>query len=121
MRPLDFYLAVPYSHPNKLIMNIRFETVTFVLAELSRQGKVCFSPITHSHKVSVDFGVDGEWEFWQSIDFKFLDACQSIIVLKLDGWDRSRGVLAEIEYAKQSGMKLYQITDFDTLIVEDFE
>ena len=119
MRPLDAYLAVPYSHPNKLMMNIRFETVTAILANLTRKGMVCFSPITHSHKVSVDYGVDGAWEFWENIDFKFLDACQSIIVVKMEGWDKSRGVLAEIEYAKKTGMGMFEITDFNSLEIKE--
>jgi len=37
-------------------------------------------------------------EYWVRFDEAFMEFCSRIVVLKIDGWDSSRGVKREIEW-----------------------
>jgi hypothetical protein len=94
------YLASPYSHPDPAVVEARFKAACKATAELMRRGKHVFSPIAHSHQVAVIGGLHLGWEFWQQIDFEWIRMCAAVYVLTLDGWEDSKGVTAEIVYAK---------------------
>jgi hypothetical protein len=94
------YLASPYSHPDPEVRHQRFEAVNKAAAELMRRGHVIFSPISHSHIIARDHDLPTDWEFWERIDLEFVKKCDELWVLKLDGWEESKGVWAEICIAK---------------------
>jgi len=96
------YLASPYSHPDAAVVERRFEAACQAAAALIRQGKTVFSPIAHSHSIC-RYGLPGDWRFWQRQDLEYLDACDEVVVLKLEGWQESRGVQAEIAAARALG------------------
>ena len=98
MKPI-FYIAVPYTHPNPNISDLRFRMVTEFCARQSRLGVVVFSPITHSHELA-KYGTPSVWEFWKQIDVEFLRRSSFLIILMLDGWRDSVGVQAEIKLAQ---------------------
>jgi Domain of unknown function (DUF1937) len=93
------YLASPYSHPDKNVMNRRYVAACKATAEMMRRGAHVFSPIAHSHVVAVIGKLNLGWEFWSQIDFEWIRLCGSVCILKLDGWEKSVGVKAEISYA----------------------
>jgi hypothetical protein len=43
------------------------------------------------------------WSFWEQYDRKFLERCDEVVVLMLDGWEESVGVQAEIRIAGELG------------------
>jgi hypothetical protein len=43
------------------------------------------------------------WSFWQQIDREHLRRCDEVVVLMLDGWDRSVGVREEVCIARELG------------------
>lgn len=95
------YLASPYSHPDGHVRTKRFEEVCKKAAELMGAGYLVFCPIAHSHPIEVIGMPDiksGDW--WLRQDFAILKACDELVVLKMDGWDKSYGVGKEIEFAK---------------------
>lgn len=96
------YLASPYTHPDPAVRQERFEAACRAAAALMRRGRICFSPIAHSHPLC-QYGLPGDWEFWQRQDLEFLAACDEVVVLKLDGWQHSRGIQAEIAAARALG------------------
>lgn len=97
-RPL-VYLACPYIDKQGLGREYdRFNAVTKAAAELSRQGLVVFSPITHSHPMAM-YGLPKDWAFWQRVDYAYLRCSRQLRVLTLDGWKDSVGVRAEMEFA----------------------
>ncbi len=96
------YLAAPYSHPDPQVREQRFRTVCQVTAVMFREGKIVFSPITHSHPL-VEHGMPTSWEYWQTVDRLYLSRCDELVVLKLRGWEQSVGVQAEIEIARELG------------------
>lgn len=110
MKPL-VYLASPYSHPSQHVREQRFEKVSKIAAEILLDGYLLpFSPIAHSHPMAVHgcppisavFATD--WKAWQELDLAFIDRCDAIVVVQLDGWEQSVGVTAEIDYARSKGM-----------------
>lgn len=96
------YLASPYSHSDPVVREERFLITCQATAEMLRAGVVVFSPIVHSHPL-VAFGLPTEWSSWERIDYAYLERCDEVVVLMLDGWDRSVGVLAEIAVARELG------------------
>lgn len=96
------YLASPYSHPDPAVRQQRFEAACRAAAAMIRQGQTVFSPIAHSHAICA-FGVPLDWRFWSRHDRRYLEACDEVVVLMLDGWQESVGVQAEIAIARELG------------------
>ncbi|HEY1066543.1 MAG TPA: DUF1937 family protein, partial [Pirellulales bacterium] len=103
------YLASPYSHPSQDVRQQRFERVSQIAAQILLDDYVLpFSPIAHSHPIAV-YGqmleaMTNAWAAWQELDIAFIDRCDAIVVVQLDGWDKSVGVAAEIDYARSRSM-----------------
>lgn len=97
------YLASPYSHPSAYIMHKRFKDVCAVAAKLMAEGKIIFSPIAHTHPIALAGKLPTDWSYWKEFDKEFLNVCDSMIVLMLDGWKESVGIRAEIEYFTELG------------------
>ena len=97
------YLAVPYSHKNKNVRELRFEIANMVTAILIRSGAIVYSPISHTHPVDKymkgDFG-------WVEFDFNFLKHCKKLVILRLPGWKESEGIKREMEYANNNNIKI---------------
>lgn len=96
------YLACPYSHPEAHIRERRFQAVNKVAARLMKEGRIIFSPISHTHPIAL-YGLPKGWEFWREYDLVFIQQCEKVIVLMLDGWKKSIGVQSEIRIAKSLG------------------
>ena len=65
-------------------------------------GKTVFSPIAHSHSICL-LGLPLDWAFWERHDLEFLQMCDEVVVLIVDGWQASVGVRAEIVIARKLG------------------
>ena len=50
-------------------------------------------------------GANGE--NWYDFDLAFLARSSRMVVLKIPGWDRSRGILVEIGFALARGIPIY--------------
>ena len=97
------YLASPYSHDDPAIRQQRYEAACVATAHLIKQGFPVISPIVHSHVLHAELGCGGDWETWAAIDRQLIDASIELWVLMLDGWEMSKGVAAEIDYADELG------------------
>lgn len=96
------YLASPYSHPDAAVREARFQAVARHAAKLMRDGVNVFSPITHTHPIA-QYGLPKGWAFWERYDRVMLGVCDRLIVLKLDGWEESKGVAVEIAIMQANG------------------
>ena len=96
------YLANPYTHPDPAMREARFKAACRQAAEMFRCGIPVFSPIAYSHAIAAH-DLPLEWEFWERFDRVFLETCDEVWVLTLDGWRESRGVQAEIALAHELG------------------
>jgi Domain of unknown function (DUF1937) len=103
-RPLS-YLACPYSSDNPAEKVWRYEQATLAAAWLTaEQGLTVFSPITHSHSMHTVGYCGGDWEFWKKVDWDYLAVSKEVIVLLIEGWDKSVGIAAELKLARDAGM-----------------
>lgn len=101
-------LACPFRHPDTKIRKKRCAAAHYAAAELSKQGYHVFSPLTHNH-ILVDLAPELPGEHWMQFDLTILSFCKTLFVLKLDGWETSRGVQQEIQFAKEKGMKIIEL------------
>ncbi len=106
------YLACPYAHKFEEVRTARFLMANKAAAKLIKQGNKVFSPISHSHPLNLT----GElpqigWDFWEAFDRCFLEMCKALYVLKIDGWDKSVGVTAEIRIAKELGIPIHFVDE----------
>lgn len=102
-----YYLASPYTHKDAAIRKQRAEQATEAAVKLLRMGIFVFAPIPYNEPWE-RFNLPGDWAFWAEFDKSFVERCDGgLIVLMLDGWDKSTGVTAEIEFAKSIGSPVY--------------
>lgn len=87
-----------------MVRQQRYEAACRLAARLMEQGYVVYSPIAHSHGLAVFGGLRGDWEFWERCDRAMLEHASLVVVLRLDGWAESSGVMAEIGIAWEMGI-----------------
>lgn len=108
MDPLIF-ISSPFSSKDKAIQNYRVEAVNKYVAELTSQRFHVFSPITYGTLLLKYKEMPSDWKFWKNFCEAFLIKCDEVRVLKLEGWDDSEGVKAEIEFAKANNIPVTYI------------
>ena len=90
---------------------------TAAAATLVRRKIVVYSPITMTHPLDVALAGDSTLgsQFWVDFDEAFMRKCAGVIVLQLDGWDRSAGVAHEIDFFMREGkpMRTMAISDIE--------
>jgi nucleoside 2-deoxyribosyltransferase len=100
------YLACPYSDPDPAICEQRVLEADRIAAQLMVQGNIVFSPLSHSHRIAHHIENHQDCDFWLSQDLAFIDWADEIVVLKLDGWDKSKGIKIELEHAQAKGVPI---------------
>ncbi|MEN6536334.1 MAG: DUF1937 family protein [Bryobacteraceae bacterium] len=95
-------MASPYTHIDPAVRRQRFESACRAAAALISRGKTVFSPISHSYGICA-CGIPHDWQFWKQHDHRYLEVCDEVVVLMLDGWQESVGVQAEIAIARELG------------------
>jgi hypothetical protein len=98
------YLASPYTHKDPSVVENRFKDVSKVAAKLMSDGFYIFSPISHTHPIAMAGSLPGDWQYWEGYDRTIIKNCKCLLVLKMDGWDISKGVQSEIKIAKELGI-----------------
>lgn len=99
------YLASPMSHPNPAIVEARYHIAAIHAAYLKAQGIFVYSPGVYALGLATVGMEEIKWthEQWMSYDREIFDTCKSLIVLKIPGWEESKGVQIEIGWAKSEG------------------
>ena len=68
-----------------------------------KKGLMVYSPIVHSVPIAACGLDDMDHDFWMHVDKPYLEWCDMVMVLTLDGWCQSRGVNMEIATARVMG------------------
>lgn len=115
IQPERIYLATPYTHPDLVIRRTRFEAVTRAAGALMQCGFVVFSPITMGHPIcEVCADIPGDFTYWENACLSYLsDWATALMVLTLDGWRESRGVVREIAVAREWGLPVTYLSPDD--------
>ncbi|MCD6262341.1 MAG: DUF1937 family protein [Deltaproteobacteria bacterium] len=101
------YLASPYAGEDE---EKRFEDAQLACAILLKKGIKVFSPIVYGHPLAVKFGLPKDCSFWRGFNDFFLLSCEELWVLKLEGWQKSEGVMHEIHTANRAEIDIRYIT-----------
>lgn len=100
------YLACPYSHEDKRVMRHRERIATAYTALLFPHP--VFSPLTHGKPLEPLLGKRPHHEWIEQTE-GILRVCKNLTVMTLSGWLESKGVLSEIEVAKELGMPVHYL------------
>ena len=115
----DYYLAVPFTvnenkHLERAIKAYRFEVANIYASALMRENYKVYSPISHSYPISLSGGLPVTWEYWKEVDEVAINICNELIVLCLDGWGESVGVMGEIEMFNNQDKTITFINPLET-------
>lgn len=99
-----YYLATPYSYPDKTVMEQRYRDAIKITAHLMKQGYVIFSPIVHNHPIALAHNLPTDMEFWYNIDTRILANARGMYVADMDGWRESKGMKLEMDFCDQHGI-----------------
>lgn len=102
------YLASPYSHPDKHIRRQRYMMAKAKTIWYLRHDFAVFSPIVYGYYLDTEVGMD--FRSWQTFNDAMLRACDVLEVLKLPGWEESRGVSHEVTLAKRLGKPIWGLS-----------
>lgn len=92
------YLASPYTkYPYGL--DAAAQDVAKIAARLTKEGQRVYSPIIHTHYIAKFGGIDPlDHAFWMQVDETMMERCDGLVVVRLSGWEDSKGVRMEIEW-----------------------
>jgi hypothetical protein len=103
-----FYLAAPYSGSEEEVEN-RMRQLCIADAVLMKNGIFTMSPLMKHFIINYE-SLPGDWNYWKNYSEVLLSKADGMIVLKLDGWEQSTGVQAEIEICKKNNILIFFFT-----------
>lgn len=109
------YLASPYSHEDALIMKTRFLLAEQVTAFLMQKGEHVYSPIVHCHEIAQKYIMPTDFDYWRSYNFSMIRRCDAFAILTIDGWDRSKGVTGEGDFARECGLRFGYVDEMGVI------
>lgn len=98
------YIASPFSSPNKTVEADRYTKVSRYAHKLMLVGKVSFSPVVYGYHFHTTYGVPGDFDTWIEFNKAMIQSSDLLDVYKLPGWVKSKGVQAEIAFAREVGL-----------------
>lgn len=99
-----WYLGSPYSKYPRGI-GLAHQNVCIAAGRLIAAGIAVYSPIAHTHPIALHAGMNPlDHEIWMPADQPLMDAAKGLIVLKMEGWDKSYGLAYEIEIFTAMGL-----------------
>lgn len=105
------YLASPYSHPDPIVVKTRVLLTMQCCAALIRAGHFVWSPILHSHAMAERESLPIDAGFWGNWSRDFIRRADGLYVLKIAGWEESKGVQAEVEFAALCQLELRMVDE----------
>lgn len=103
------YIASPYTHKDPWIREERYLRASRVLTQYLRDKRWAYSPIVHCHELAKVDALPHDAEFWREYDFAMLATAAELHVLRIEGWEDSLGVRAEIDEATRLGKRIWFI------------
>jgi len=105
-------LASPYTPIDGESIEERVASAARYAAQLMTAGNAVFSPVVHSHYIADH--LEGErrldHEFWMRQDLAVLRHAALMVVLRLPGWERSRGIAREIVVAQSCNIPIQYVS-----------
>lgn len=104
-----WYLASPYSK-YKAGLEIAFIHVSNVAGELLKHGVHTYCPISHTHPIACYGGLDlYSHDMFMPLDEQFMKNAHGMLIVEMEGWDKSYGIQLEIDFFKQKNRPIYNL------------
>ena len=100
------YLASPYSHPDKAVEARRYADTVRAFAALCRAGYTVISPIVMCHVPATTCGLPTDAAWWEAFNLEIMCACDKCVVLCIEGYVHSVGVLAEVRWYSEQDREI---------------
>ena len=112
------YLASPYTqYPGG--MEQAFIDVAILAGRLFAIGIPTFSPIAHAFPYVKYGNLDPlDYPAWKPVQERLMDACDSLIVAHMDGWESSVGIAHEVAYFERSQKPIFDLDILNLVMVE---
>lgn len=112
-----WYLATPYrAHPDGT--DTAYTYARHMTNFLMDKGWKVFSPIVYSHYLEKD--VERDEEYWLTeVDAELLRRCNGMIIVKMAGWNKSRGILFERGFCMGEGKAIITTEYMEEPIIPD--
>lgn len=112
------YVGSPYSrYPGDI--HQAFVDVSRLMGQLVAEGLKVYSPIAHTHPIAIYGGLDPlDHKIWLPFNMAIIRKSDAMLVAKMSGWDRSKGVREEIGIFKEQGKPVHYL-DVNSLKVSD--
>jgi hypothetical protein len=109
------YIAAPYTHTDEEVINQRVTVSGAVAAALSEEGYVCYSPLVHCHIIHQAMRTKQEKVFWMRHCLTMLAASELMLIVPLEGWKTSSGIMEEAIESLKAGrpLAIFQPEDDD--------
>ncbi len=93
-----WYLGSPYSKYPRGLTAAHWD-VCREAGRLIAAGVAVYSPIAHTHPIAMLSKIDPlDHGIWLPADQPLMEAAKGLIVLKMDGWSRSKGLIHETKF-----------------------
>ena len=96
------YVSSPYSSPDPKTQERNFKDATSFCAFGIQNGFTLISPIVYGHPIIQENPMPSDWEFWNNFCLDVLKKCEKMVILCLEGWEKSAGVAGEIKYCQEN-------------------
>ncbi len=103
------YLASPYTHKDKATEEGRYHAAMAACASYAENGEHVYSPIVHWHNIANLYDLPTDAKFWHDHNMHMLAKADSLHILNIDGYLRSKGIQAEISEAKRLGIPVLKV------------
>ncbi|MBI2707288.1 MAG: DUF1937 family protein [Proteobacteria bacterium] len=104
-----YYLAIPYQGSEEE-KKYRTEFSLKVTTEFLRQGIHLFSPVIYVNKIAEELGLSSlekRREIIMPYLFDFLKVSKGLILIKIDGWQKSWGVQQELKFCREAHIPVF--------------
>ena len=111
------YLGQPYTSDDPDVLTARYFAALEWCAKL--EARHPYSPIAHWHNVAIMHSLPKTADYWLEHNFHMIDISKALYALKLEGWQDSVGLAAEIQHAARKGISLFAVdpeTEIITLV-----
>jgi hypothetical protein len=111
------YIASPFSHHDKIVERNRYVDAKDYVMHLIRSDETrgAFSPIVYCYNIHLEDSIPGHFDEWKQFNIQMMNAAWDFHVLCLAGWEKSKGVQAEIQWwkTKRVGVSVKYISPID--------
>jgi len=103
------YLASPFSDAEPDLKPYRYKAALLYVSQETLRGRVIFSPIVYYKLVEDLWPEPLPSKEWLRIDMSILKRCDVMEVLCLPGWENSKGIKKELQYAEMLQIPVHQV------------